>query len=59
MPLGIKSATLLRMLDLANITPMLLSDRRPPVPGPGWIYELKRDLASFHRLGANVFAMTH
>jgi bifunctional non-homologous end joining protein LigD len=43
MPLGIKSATLLRMLDLANITPMLLSDRRPPVPGPGWIYELKHD----------------
>jgi len=31
------------MLPLADVSPILLTDRRPPVPGPGWIYELKHD----------------
>jgi bifunctional non-homologous end joining protein LigD len=31
------------MLELADITPMLLTDRRPPPPAPGWLYELKHD----------------
>ena len=31
------------MLELATIAPMLLTDRRPPVPAPGWLYELKHD----------------
>jgi bifunctional non-homologous end joining protein LigD len=31
------------MLDLADIAPMLLTGRRPPVPAPGWLYELKHD----------------
>lgn len=31
------------MVDLAQITPMLLAERRPPVPAPGWLYELKHD----------------
>jgi bifunctional non-homologous end joining protein LigD len=41
------------MLALADVSPMLLTDRRPPVPAPGWIYELKHDgyrmLASLSR----------
>jgi bifunctional non-homologous end joining protein LigD len=31
------------MLELADITPMLLTDRRRPPPAPGWLYELKHD----------------
>ena len=31
------------MLQLADVSPMLLNDRRPPVPPPGWLYELKHD----------------
>lgn len=31
------------MLALAEVSPMLLTDRRPPVPAPGWLYELKHD----------------
>lgn len=31
------------MLELADITPMLLTDRRPPPPASGWLYELKHD----------------
>jgi bifunctional non-homologous end joining protein LigD len=31
------------MLALADFEPMLLTDRRPPVPAPGWLYELKHD----------------
>ena len=31
------------MLALDDVSPMLLTDRRPPVPEPGWLYELKHD----------------
>jgi bifunctional non-homologous end joining protein LigD len=31
------------MLALADVSPMLLADRRPPVPVGGWLYELKHD----------------
>jgi bifunctional non-homologous end joining protein LigD len=31
------------MLALADVAPMLLTDRRPPPPEPGWLYELKHD----------------
>jgi bifunctional non-homologous end joining protein LigD len=31
------------MLALTDVEPMLLAERRPPVPTPGWIYELKYD----------------
>jgi bifunctional non-homologous end joining protein LigD len=31
------------MLDLADVSPMLLADRRPPPPSSGWLYELKHD----------------
>jgi bifunctional non-homologous end joining protein LigD len=31
------------MLQLADVSPMLLTERRPPVPEPGWLYELKHD----------------
>lgn len=31
------------MLALKDVEPMLLVDRRPPVPTHGWVYELKHD----------------
>ena len=40
------------MLQLADVSLMLLVERRPPVPEPGWLYELKHD-------GYRVLARTH
>ena len=31
------------MLSLADVAPMLLTERRSVPPAPGWLYELKHD----------------